>query len=108
MMKQAHHQASRYCSPATHVTMTRAYTQGGEDPDGGLCLHPSSGQGSRLSASHAGGQTVAAMAKAPSTSPPHTADGVEKKYHHLVEIHPIAAMHLFVGVLKSPPIHPPT
>jgi hypothetical protein len=27
------------------VTMTRAYARGGEDPNGGLRLHASSGQG---------------------------------------------------------------
>jgi hypothetical protein len=46
MAKQAHRQVSRYHGPAARVTMTRAHARGGEDPDGGLRLHPSLGQGS--------------------------------------------------------------
>jgi hypothetical protein len=46
MVKQGRRQAGRYRGPAAHVTTTRARTRGREDPDGGLRLHPSSGQGS--------------------------------------------------------------
>jgi hypothetical protein len=42
--KQAHRQASHYRGPVTCVAMARALAGGGEDLDGGLCLHPSSGQ----------------------------------------------------------------
>jgi hypothetical protein len=45
-------------------------------------------------ASHEGGQTKAAATKPPSTSPPLTANRVDKMYHQLAEIHAIAAMQL--------------
>jgi hypothetical protein len=46
MAKQDRRQASHYCGLAARATAARARAQGGEDPDGGLCLHSSSGQGS--------------------------------------------------------------
>jgi hypothetical protein len=36
----------------------------------------------------------AAMTKSPSTSPPLTADGVDRMYHQLAEIHVIATVQL--------------
>jgi hypothetical protein len=44
-MKRAHRQASRNRGPATHAAVACARTRGGEDPDGGLHLHSSSGKG---------------------------------------------------------------
>jgi hypothetical protein len=64
--------------------MTRACARGGEDPNGGLCLHPSSSQ--------AGGQSEAAMAEPPKTSPPPTVDGMDGLYYQLAEIHAITAI----------------
>jgi hypothetical protein len=43
------------------------------------------------SASHEGGQTEAPVAKPPNTSPPPTANGVERLYRQLVEIYAIPA-----------------
>jgi hypothetical protein len=45
MAEQAHQQASNYCGPATPVDVARVRARGGEDPNGGLRLHPSSSQG---------------------------------------------------------------
>jgi hypothetical protein len=46
MMKQAHRQASHYRGLAASTTAAQAHARGGEDADGGLHLHSSSGQGS--------------------------------------------------------------
>jgi hypothetical protein len=43
---------------------------------------------------HEGGQTEATMAKPSSASPPPTADGVDKLYHQLAEIHAITIVQL--------------
>jgi hypothetical protein len=45
-MKQAHRQVDDSRGPVARATEVQAYTQGGEDPDGGLHRHLSSGQGS--------------------------------------------------------------
>jgi hypothetical protein len=45
-------------------------------------------------ASREGGQTEAGAAKPMSASPLPTADGVDKMYHQLAEIHAITAAHL--------------
>jgi hypothetical protein len=44
--------------------------------------------------SHKGGQAEATTFKPLSTSPPLTADGVDKMYHQLAEIHAIATTQL--------------
>jgi hypothetical protein len=46
IVKQARRQASRYRGPARHAIEARAHARGGEDFDGGLCLHSSSSHGS--------------------------------------------------------------
>jgi hypothetical protein len=89
MAKQACQQARRYHGPTTHAAAMRAHTLGGEDPNGGLFLHSSSGQ--------AGGspsQVEAATVKTLSASPPLTANWVDKMYHQLAEIHTIATTQL--------------
>jgi hypothetical protein len=45
VMKQARQQASDGYGPATRATVVWSRTRVGEDPKGGLCHHPSSGQG---------------------------------------------------------------
>jgi hypothetical protein len=47
-----------------------------------------------LPASREKGKTEAAVAKPPRTSPPLTADGVDKMYHQLAKIHAITAVQL--------------
>jgi hypothetical protein len=44
-MKPAHRQLSYYHGSTARATVVRAHTRGGEDVDGGLRLHSSSGQG---------------------------------------------------------------
>jgi hypothetical protein len=79
--KQAHRQASRYSDSTARATVERAHTRGGEDLDGGLHLHSSSGQGGGPPANHEGVQDEATATKPLSASPPLTADGVDKMYH---------------------------
>jgi hypothetical protein len=44
-MRQHHDKASSsVCSPTAYTAVVRARSQGGEDPDGGLSLHSSSGK----------------------------------------------------------------
>jgi hypothetical protein len=45
-------------------------------------------------ANHEGGQTKATVAKPPNSSPPPTADGVDRLYHQLAEIHTITTTQL--------------
>jgi hypothetical protein len=71
--------------------VTQVHTRGGEDPDDGLLPLLSSVQGSDFHPRLWVGQAEAAVAKAPSASPPPTSDGVDKLYHQLVEIYAIAA-----------------
>jgi hypothetical protein len=66
---------------AMWATTARALAWGGKDPDDGLCLHPSSGQGSGPTASREKGHTEAVAAGPPKSSPPAIVDGVDKMYH---------------------------
>jgi hypothetical protein len=87
-VKQAHRQVSHYRGPATCAATTRARDRGGEDPDCGLRLYSSLGQGSGSPVGRDGGQTEATVTK---QLPPLTADEVDKMYCELVKIHSIAA-----------------
>jgi hypothetical protein len=51
-------------------------------------------KGAAPSAKREGAQTEAIAAKTPSALPPPTADGVDRMYHQLVEIHAITAAQL--------------
>jgi hypothetical protein len=74
--------------------VARAHAQGGEDPNVGLCLLSSLGQGSGSPCLPQGGQTEVIAAKLLSASPQLTTDGADKMYHQLAEIHAIAAVQL--------------
>jgi hypothetical protein len=94
MTQQAHWSASRYCSPTACATPARACARGGEDPDGGLRLHSSLGQGGGSPCHLRGRQAEAAATKPLSALSPLTIDWVEKMYCHLAEIQAIAAVQL--------------
>jgi hypothetical protein len=96
--RQCHDKASSSaCKPLPRSNCTHhrgARTQDGEDPDGGLRLHPGSGQGGGSPYQPRGGQAKAATAKPSNTSPLLTTDGVDKMYHQLAEIHAITTAQL--------------
>jgi hypothetical protein len=65
MAELAHRPEGNYCSPTARVIAARARPQGGEDHNGGLHLHPSSGQGSGPQHQPCGGQNQGHVGQTP-------------------------------------------
>jgi hypothetical protein len=91
MREQAHRQASNCRGPAAQVTAARAALR--DNPNGGLYLHPSSGQGVAPSTSREGSQVGVITVEPLNASSPPTTNGVDRLYCQLAEIHTITAAH---------------